>query len=402
MSGQFSRWKKKIRFLVWLVALLLPLATAPQGTAVSTHTPVHTSGGAQTGLSSPVRTSQVDQPTPITPDGFDPQNYFADKTIELIVGVSPGGGYDIFSRLLAQHGAKYFPPSTKFLVKNYPGGGQLRGHRVLWTAKPDGLSIGPVHPRWFFAAAIKQEVPNFDLNSAVFVGSPTFGISRTGNYICADASRIRSWSDVLATGQPLTVGELAPGDGTSAGAALLELLGGPIKMVYGYGGSAEVMAAFNRREVMAIAYCNETLVPRLFPDWMKAKRLVPLFWWAAPPDPEWLKKLGFKGEVPNLFDLPGVKISEDDKAAFDVMVQITASTRTYMLPNGTPSHIKQFWVSLFRKLLKDPAFIKAATAAGYGDVLSYGSGDDIQAAIKQAYGLNQPQLKLLQKLGPKQ
>ena len=50
--------------------------------------------------------------------------------------------------------------------------------------------------------------------------------------------RSNSWE-----ARPLTAGGTAPG--TAAGGHLLQLLGGPTKMVYGYGGSAEAAAAFD-------------------------------------------------------------------------------------------------------------------------------------------------------------
>jgi len=73
---------------------------------------------------------------------------FNSKPVTIIVGSSPGGGYDTFGRLVARHVGKYLPGNPSFIVRNVPGGGQLRGLRRAMKSEPDGLTLGILHPRF--------------------------------------------------------------------------------------------------------------------------------------------------------------------------------------------------------------------------------------------------------------
>src|SRR5215470_3264579 len=66
---------------------------------------------------------------------------FKDKTITYIVATGPGGGYDAYGRLVARFMQKYLPGS-RVIVRNVPGAGHIVGANTLYTARPDGLTIG--------------------------------------------------------------------------------------------------------------------------------------------------------------------------------------------------------------------------------------------------------------------
>ena len=73
---------------------------------------------------------------------------FESKPVTIIVGSAPGGGYDTFARLVARNVAKYLPGNPSFIVRNVPGAGQLRGLRKAMRSKPDGMTLGLLHPRF--------------------------------------------------------------------------------------------------------------------------------------------------------------------------------------------------------------------------------------------------------------
>ena len=49
--------------------------------------------------------------------------FFQGKTVRIIVGTSPGGGFDVYSRTLARHMGKYTAGNPNFIVENMPGAG---------------------------------------------------------------------------------------------------------------------------------------------------------------------------------------------------------------------------------------------------------------------------------------
>ena len=65
--------------------------------------------------------------------------FYAGKTVRMIVGSGTGGGYDVFSRMIAPYLAKTL--GTTVIVENQPGAGGLIALNRLFTATPDGLQI---------------------------------------------------------------------------------------------------------------------------------------------------------------------------------------------------------------------------------------------------------------------
>ena len=94
------------------------------------------------------------------------------QPVNIIVGSAPGGGYDTFSRLVARFVARYLPGNPSFIVRNVPGAGQLRGLRRAMKAKPDGMTLGLLHPRFVQRELAGKDVPDFDLKTVRVLGSP--------------------------------------------------------------------------------------------------------------------------------------------------------------------------------------------------------------------------------------
>ena len=72
---------------------------------------------------------------------------YAGKTIELIVGAPPGGGYDIYARAVARHLGRHIPGEPNVVVKNMPGAGSAKAAQYVSTiAAKDGTSIAGIMP----------------------------------------------------------------------------------------------------------------------------------------------------------------------------------------------------------------------------------------------------------------
>src|SRR4029079_12401782 len=74
-------------------------------------------------------------------------DFYARKTITMIVGGNPGGGYDLYARALVRHYAKHIPGEPTFVVQHMPGAGSVNLANHLYTrAAKDGLTIGMIFP----------------------------------------------------------------------------------------------------------------------------------------------------------------------------------------------------------------------------------------------------------------
>ena len=349
---------------------LPPGATAPPPTATPTPVPL------------------VDGPTatPVPPPAeFDADEYFGGKTIKIIVGASPGGGYDTFSRLVAESAERFFPESTRFIVQNLPGAGQLRGLRAVVNSEPDGFTIGPTHSRWFARQLLVGDVTGFDIDAIHILGSPTFTLNEDG--FCLDRDFASSWQEVLDRGLEVRVGSAGPGN-EPAIEFMIES-GAPFKMVYGYGGTSEIMAAFDRGEVDGTNRCSPGTAGRLFPEWIEDGRLVPIFYEVKPYNDEWLAELGHEGPLPSFRELPGIDFDAAKAEAYELNQLVAEISRVFFLPPGASDDVKQYWQSVFDQMMEDEIFKDKVVKAGYADSYGYGRAEDILAIVNRVRDASQ-------------
>ena len=112
-------------------------------------------------------------PTP-TPSERDFEEHFRNRTIEVTVPYAPGGGYDTFARLFARYAGPHFPGEPRFVVRNLVGAGGERGVvKVLRDGSREGFSTIVIHPRFFKRELLGDDVPEFDLETTVLIGTPT-------------------------------------------------------------------------------------------------------------------------------------------------------------------------------------------------------------------------------------
>ena len=94
---------------------------------------------------------------------------FKDKTISYIVATAPGGGYDLYGRLIARHMEMALPGAT-VVVKNVPGAGHMIGANSIYAAKPDGFTIGTFSPGMVYAQLADNPGVKFDLGKMSWIG----------------------------------------------------------------------------------------------------------------------------------------------------------------------------------------------------------------------------------------
>ena len=109
------------------------------------------------------------------------QDFYAGKTIRILVGFPAGGGFDTYSRMIGRHISKYIPGNPTVVVDNVTGAGSLvAANSVYKAAKPDGLTIGN-----FIGNLISQQLfggqgIEFDARKFEWIGVPV-----KDNVVCA-------------------------------------------------------------------------------------------------------------------------------------------------------------------------------------------------------------------------
>src|SRR6266436_10051607 len=74
-------------------------------------------------------------------------DYYAGKSIDLLIGAPPGGGYDIYARALARHYGRHIPGQPVIVSKNMPGAGSARAAGFISAIAPkDGTAVAGIMP----------------------------------------------------------------------------------------------------------------------------------------------------------------------------------------------------------------------------------------------------------------
>lgn len=332
-------------------------------------------------------------PTPEPTPARDMAAYFKGKTIKFTVGFSPGGGYDTVARISSRFLTQYLPGNPRIVIRNLPGGGSLRALQTVMRADPDGLELTQLHPRFATRELLGTDVPGFDLQTARMLGAPNGG--RRSSYACIFSDLASSWEDALNKGIDFKVASAEPG-GTASTAQWLELIGAPVKVIFGYGGTTENIAAFNRNETNLLVECSNRATNRIFPEWFDGKTLIPVWWQNFEVPPEELALLSGP-QAPVFYDLPGIEYTEEQKRVALLKLSASLSTNRMMLmPPDIPEDIFQAWNDAARTMFKDPDFIRLVEAAGYDVVPVF--EEDVRADYAIMEGLSEDGLNMFRKI----
>jgi tripartite-type tricarboxylate transporter receptor subunit TctC len=176
------------------------------------------------------------------------QEFYKDKTVTFIVGYSPGGTYDQYTRLIARHISKYLPGNPNTVVENMPGaGGIIAANHLYNRAKPDGLTVAAWASPLILQHVMGNDATKFDGRKVGWLGIP--GPYDTACHFSQE-SGIKSVDDWYAAKRPIKISSIGPGTSLSDVPKLLKAaIGVPLEMVEGYKGGAEARLAVENGEV---------------------------------------------------------------------------------------------------------------------------------------------------------
>jgi tripartite-type tricarboxylate transporter receptor subunit TctC len=217
------------------------------------------------------------------------QDFYAGKTIDLVVGNAPGGGFDIYARTIAQYFSRHLPGNPTVVVKNMPGAGGARaGHYVSAVAPKDGLTIGSIMPGTIMAPLLDDKPDtSFDPAKVLYLGT-----ANTGTYVCVTFERSKTRTLDQALVQKTIMGGIAPGNSVNDIANLVKTMtGAKFELVAGYKGTVDVALAIERGELDGVCGWNWSSLKSQKPDWIAHHRINFLAQIGLKPNPE-LTRLG--------------------------------------------------------------------------------------------------------------
>jgi tripartite-type tricarboxylate transporter receptor subunit TctC len=277
-------------------------------------------------------------------------DYYAGKTIELMVGGDAGGGYDIYARAVARHLTRHIPGNPPVVVKNMPGAGSTRAGIYISTIAPkDGTSIGAMMPGAIIGPLLDDK-PNlqFDPTKVLYVGTADSGVRVCATY---DTSKIKTFED--AQKQKTVLGASSAGGATrDYGYMHNHTAGTKFEIVSGYKGTVDVALAMERGEVDGMCGWDWSSVKSQKSDWVSEKKVNVLLQVSLEP----LDELTERG-VPHIWKFV---TKADDRKVAELVVSQQVFQRSYIAPPGTPAEPLGILRAAFDATVKDPAFLADA------------------------------------------
>jgi tripartite-type tricarboxylate transporter receptor subunit TctC len=185
--------------------------------------------------------------------------YYEGKTVRIIVGFAPGGGYDRIARILAKHLPKYIPGKPTILVENIEGASSIiAANHIYNLTKADGLNIGTFNRGLPFAQLLKTEGVRYDVTKFSWIGSAA--VEATILSIRSDLP-YKTVDDLKMVKEPIPLAGMGPGTSDTQFAILLkEFAKLNLKLII-YPSSADGMLAIERKEVDGRAGSYSSLKP---------------------------------------------------------------------------------------------------------------------------------------------
>ena len=262
--------------------------------------------------------------------------YYEGKTITIVSGSQPGGGYDRVARLFAKYLPNYIPGRPSIIIANKPGAASIiSANEVYNIAKPDGLTIGSPQRGIPYAQLLHVEGVKFDVTKFAWIGSMAAESTILG--IRSDLP-YKTFEDLRKAKSQLVFGDTGMGASSAQFVILLkEFLGINLRMIF-YPASPEVMLAVERKEVDGKAGSYSSLKP-----YIERGLVRPL--------------IRGRTSEPGIENLPVDEDVATDKKYKTIMAMRSAAeliSRPFVAPPGTPDKVISILRDAFARAAKDP------------------------------------------------
>lgn len=280
---------------------------------------------------------------------------FEGKTIRMVVGFSPGGGFDAYARAIARHYGKYLPGKPTVIVDNMAGAGSLiAANHTYNQAKPDGSTIGHFIGGVVTGQLLGNAAAQFDALKFEWLGAPSKLDAVCALTKATGVGDLRAW---MSAKTPVKLGATGPGSETYDVPRVLQAaLGLPMQIVSGYKGTADIRLAADGGELGGLCWGWEVMKAQ----WNKAldsgeARVV--IQAVARPEADLSK-------VPLAMELAK---SEEAKQLIQVGIHDQATIlRPFALPPATPKSTVRTMQRAFQDTMKDPQFLAEMRQAKLG------------------------------------
>lgn len=275
------------------------------------------------------------------------ETFYAGKRVKMIVGAPVGGGYDLYSRLLARHIGKHIPGQPAVILVNMPGAASVNAANYLANVAPqDGTEMLMVVQTLPMAQLTRGIGARFDLARFRWLGS----MSDDANvFVAWHTAGVRSVKDVQkrefvvgATNQT-SIGGMYP-------AIMNKFMGTKFKIVLGYKSGESIDLAMERREIDGRAGASWSSLKAVRGHRLRDKEIDVFLQIGLRKEPD-------LSDVPLLIDLAR---NDNERKVLQFYSSLTAVARAVAVGPGVAAEHVRTLRRAFDAAMRDPALIAEA------------------------------------------
>jgi len=273
-------------------------------------------------------------------------DFYRGKTINIVVGASPSGSFDVTARILARRLGAYIPGNPGVVVQNMTGAASVTALRYIEATAPrDGTAIGVFLPGVLTQSLVTPSKVNVDLGGLSWVGVISADYSR----VCYGygSKGVSTWGELMRrpADAPFIMGSTGPGASNYInGKSLHEVLGAPLKIILGFPGSSELRMAAERGELDGD--CGG--VAGIPPDWLRDGLAKPFVRFAESLAPGVPKSAVYVGDLAK---------TDEQKSLLKFLYAADKLGRPYVVSKLTPPERLELLRNAFAATMNDVAFL---------------------------------------------
>jgi tripartite-type tricarboxylate transporter receptor subunit TctC len=277
-------------------------------------------------------------------------DFYKGKTLNIVVGFTPGGGYDINGRAIARHLSKHIPGNPTIVVQNQPGAGSLSAVRNLDATLPrDGTAIVTFNPGLVTQSIVQPETVKVDFRNLAWVG-----VVAADYRICYGfgPKGVKTWDDMMSR-KEFVLGGTGRSSGNYINGAILRLVfNAPVRQILGFPGSAEQRIAIERGELDGDCGSFASIPPA----WLTEKKINPFVRFSQKRSEEIPESAVYIGNFTK---------TDEQRALLGVLSGGDDIGRPFIMSKQVPADRVAIIRQAFAATVKDPAFLADMEKLGH-------------------------------------
>ncbi len=278
--------------------------------------------------------------------------FWAGKTIDLIISTEAGIAFDVTARLAGRYLARHLPGNPSLVARNMPGAGHIRAANYIYGQAPkDGTTIGTLLPVFVTTQVIdRSDAIQYDSAKFAWIGSTAWATSTT--FVLASTG-VTTFEDAKKR-QVLMGGTGAGAYSTLFPVIMNNLLGTQFKVIAGYKGTAELNIALERGEVEGRAGVPLPSIKLERPEWLATRKINIIVQVGLERDRD-------LPQVPLLIDLAR---DAEQRQVLRLFSADASLGRPFIAPPGLPPDRVEALRKAFAAAMADPAYLREAHGIG--------------------------------------